>query len=247
MTALIKADLYRILRKKSLWLTIALAAALFTAIAIAAKLRAGTGFGFVSRENIFTENALPAIFGAAVFIGIYTDEFTAKSMQAAIGRGVSRLRIIAAKIISCFVLTVIICIPAVLYLLLLSVVTGAGLTAADISWLLLTFMKSAYVVALSVPLAAVIIYLTDNRALSVFAAIALLLIIPLFISLLETNVLFHNLHPSRYTIEGFARRGFSDIMLGGSGIGTLIAGFALYTAAAYLLSALVFARRELDF
>ena len=49
------------------------------------------------------------------------------------------------------------------------------------------------------------------------------------------------------SLEGFACRGFSDLLLTGSGAGTLIFGFLIHMLIAFLLFTLVFARKELDF
>ena len=168
-------------------------------------------------------------------------------MQASIGRGVSRTRIILCKIITCVAVSILIFTCLAVFLCLLGLVMGAKMTARDLAILLLCVLKAAYCTAGYAPIAAVIIYLTDNKALSVFINVVLLLFLPLFLTLLEQSVLFANLHPSRYTLEGFACRGFSDLLLTGRGAGMLIFGFLIHMLIAFLLSTLVFARKELDF
>ena len=54
-------------------------------------------------------------------------------------------------------------------------------------------------------------------------------------------------YAGEYDIEGFANRGIADLILTGGGAGTLLSGFVLYILIAFLLSVLVFRRRELDF
>lgn len=247
MTSLIKADLYRILHKKTLWILFVCTLAVSAAYSLILRSGSWNGFSYSVRQSTLVTGLTALLFGAALFISVYSDEFTARSMQAAIGRGLSRTKVIAAKIISCVIVSLILYAALLAYLLIQSRILQAGMTAEDTKILVLSVLKAAYCVAGYTPLAAVVIYLTDNKALSVFVEILLVLLLPGFMSILELSVLFANLHPSRYTLTGFANRGFTDLMLTGGGAGTLALGFAVYLAAAFALSVLVFCRRELDF
>lgn len=157
------------------------------------------------------------------------------------------MQIILCKIIACVAVSLILFTCLAVFQCLLGLVMEAKMSAGDLQILLLYILKTAYCTAGYAPIAAVIIYLTDNKALSVFINVVLLLFLPLLLTMMEKTVLFANLHLSRYTLEGFARRGFSDILLTGSGAGTLLSGFLIHMLIAFLLSTLVFARKELDF
>ena len=108
-------------------------------------------------------------------------------MQASIGRGVSRTRIILCKIITCVAVSLLIFTCLAVFLCLLGLVMGAKMTARDLAILLLCVLKAAYCTAGYAPIAAVIIYLTDNKALSVFINVVLLLFLPIFLTMLEQS------------------------------------------------------------
>lgn len=247
MTALIKADLYRILHKRTLWIIIGITALIETAVAVYNRTRVWNGFVFVDQEISIALSLSGILIGTLLFISVYSDEFTARSMQTVIGRGLSRTKVILAKIISCVIIAFLVYLLTLLFLLFLSVVLGARMTAADAGYLSLSVLQTAYCTAGNAALAAVVIYLTGNHALSVFVNIALIALLPNALFLMESSVLMKNLHPSYYTLQGFAERGVSDLMLTGDGTGTLIFGFVFYMGIAFLLSVLVFRRRELEF
>lgn len=247
MIHLIRADLRRILRKKSFYIALAVAAVLSVLLVLWDRTHLWNGFAFAVHEKNYLLNGSTVILGIAVFSVVYTDEFRAKSMQAAIGRGVTRGRIIAAKIADVIALTAIIYGCFSVFLLLLSLAAGAHMTAADLKILLLTVLMGAYTVICCAPLAAVILYITDNSALAVFIMLLLTTVIPTLSSFLDTRVLFHNAHITHYMIQGFANRAFSDMMLGGNGAATLLLGAVIYLGLALLLSVLAFRRKELDF
>ena len=105
MISLMRADLRRILNKRSFQIVLGLTAALALSFVIMDRMNFWNGFVFAVNRINSLESTIPLIMGLALFIGVYADEFQSKALQAAIGRGLPRRRLILVKIIDCTVLT----------------------------------------------------------------------------------------------------------------------------------------------
>lgn len=247
MIHLIRADLRRIVRKKSFLFVALLTALISVLLALWNTRNLWSGFSYAVNQMNFLHGGSTLLLGLAVFSAVYSDEFRARSMQAAIGRGVPRRRIILAKAIDCIALTVLVYACLLAFVLLLGVLLGAHMTAEDVKILVTAACLGAYKLICCAPLAAVILYRTDNDGLAVFLFLVLAAVIPTILQFAGETILFHNLHLSHYYISGFADRTFSDIMLGGNGIGTALTGGIIYLGLAVLLSWLVYRKKELNF
>lgn len=248
MIDLIRADLRRILRKRSFLLVLVVSAAIAVLLILWNKAQdVWNGFAFAVSQRAFLKSWSTLLLGIAVFSGIYADEFRARSMQAVIGRGMSRAKVIAAKIIDCTLLTALVYAFFLAFLLLMGHITDARMTPDDLRILVLSAVSGAYIVALCAPAAAITLYRTDNIPAANVTLVVLLAVLPGTLRLMEMTVLFHNLRPTHYYIEGIADRAFSDMLLGGGGILTLAAGAAIYLGLSFLLSLLVFGKKELEF
>ncbi len=246
MISLIKADLLRILNKRSFQIVLAVTAALVLALVIPDRLKFWNGFVYaVNRINALT-TTIPVIIGIASFLGIYADEFQSKSLQAAIGRGMPRRRLILSKIIVCSILTAIVFVVFFVFFVLLGRILGAHMSPEDVKILALATVSGAYIVICCTPLAAILLYATDNTALSVFAELLLISVIPLALEMMGSKPLIHNFHLDSLYVTGFANGFFADMMLTGGGFLRLLAGAVLYLGLAYLVSWLVFRKKELE-
>ena len=102
MSKLIKADLRRILRKNILYIfTVLLAIA-----AIATKNGKTPGQQIDAMEAMMDGLGI-ILISIPVLLCVYGDEFRSGSMQIAIGRGVSRTKIIVAKFLDCVILSLV--------------------------------------------------------------------------------------------------------------------------------------------
>lgn len=246
MISLMRADLRRILNKRSFQIVLGLTAALALSFVIMDRMNFWNGFVFAVNRINSLESTIPLIIGLALFIGVYADEFQSKALQAAIGRGLPRRRLILVKIIDCTVLTAGIFLCFFVFFVLLGLILGAHMTPEDLKILALSTVSGAYTVILCTPLAAVILYATDNTALAVFAELILIAIIPFVLQLFGRVLLIYDFHLDTFYITGFADGFFADMMLRGGGILRLLVGAVLYLGLAYLLSWLVFRKKELD-
>lgn len=246
MINLIKADLRRILQKKSFLLVIAIVFLMAAGMTVWDRIHLWNGTVYAFRQGNMARNTGVLLIGMALFAGIYVDEFRAGSMKPVIGRGVSRTKVIAAKIIDSTIMTAIVYLVFLLFALIMGLVSGAGMSGQEIKLMCLFVMSGAYMIMCCAPIAAVVLYLTDNSAFATFFMLLLTVILPFAMDLSKSLVLFHNLRIADYYIDGFAGRAVTDMMLTGGGFMTLVLGAALYIGAAFLVSLLVFRKKELD-
>ncbi|MBR1629762.1 MAG: hypothetical protein IJ679_10950 [Lachnospiraceae bacterium] len=246
MTNIIKADLRRILEKRSVQLILVLCLGLSVFDALWDKHHFWNDFVFTVHQRNLIDGASTIFLGLVLFSAVYADAFRARSLQAIIGHGLSRPMVIAAKILDCAILTIGIYACYFVFQLVLSLATGASLDDFDRTILFFSAVCSAYVVTCCSSLAAAVLFATDNVALSVFAQLALLMIIPFVLELTGTLVFFHNNHIADYYITGFSERAFTGMVLDGSGFGTLLLGTTLYIGLAWLLTFLIFRKKELE-
>lgn len=106
MLKLIRSEIYRLLHKKSLYMTNAVLMVIFGAILYFAMTEAGRD----DMSMMLIGNSLlpitPYIFGAIWFIAVYTDDFGSKSLSNIVAAGYPKWMIVVSKFIV-FVLFVI--------------------------------------------------------------------------------------------------------------------------------------------
>ena len=126
---------------------------------------------------------------------------------------------------------------------------NAGLSPTNINYILTGLFTSAYIAMGVVIISAVVLFISNNVALSIFFELILTLILPLVITLLKDVPLIATLHIDRYYLFGVANWAFSDWMLGlvGNAIMVFFLGFVCYVGLATLATIFVFRRKELEF
>lgn len=241
----IKADFNRIGKRIPRYITIV--AALAATAFIMLKLADGeTVYGIVDILN----KALPyicPIFGIIEFIFVYADDLKAKTMQIAIGRGVSRNRVVMSKWIEhallCFAdLTVLL-----IEIVICSAVKGAifsGEPAADVIILMVTgLVKSIGAMGMTM----ILVFLTENVVLSVITYIlASVGILGAIFGLILTLGPLENLHLDNYLFSNLIMTAQSRMIVGTFSVGHIL-GILVYLAAFYFATVLLFKRKELEF
>lgn len=246
MTSLIRADLGRILRKRSFLAVIFLSAADSAGSALWARNDVWNGFAYAVNQGSILTGICVFLIGLSVFLSIFADDFVSGAMKVVVGRGFSRTSVIIAKVIDCVLLTILSYGFLAAFQILLGVLLGAGMSPDDVKNLLLCAVSGAFQVICCTHCAAVVFFLTDNTPFSTFMDLAFLGIIPIALNLMSGSVIFHNIHISNYYISGFAQRFFSDAMLGGGAALTLVTGTLIWLGIPSLLSILIFGKKELD-
>lgn len=98
MSNYIRADIRRILRKRSFLNGVGIFAGLFAVLVFIYFNPAFTAEMYVSKITSFM-SYFPLVIGLLVFLSVYADDFKCRSMQVAIGYGIPRGKIIMAKLL----------------------------------------------------------------------------------------------------------------------------------------------------
>lgn len=145
MTNYIIADIKRVFLKKSFLTAVGIYAGIFLLMMFIYSNPTFTAEAYVEKTKSFL-GFLPLLIGLAIFLSVYYDDFKSKSMQTAIGYGISRHKIVASKfaesiiisILSSLFICIIILITPMLMKLSLSKAQGLELALGVVSEILRT-------------------------------------------------------------------------------------------------------------
>ena len=248
MRRLIRADLRRILRKRSV-IVFFIIMLIYVFIRVSA-MYAVYNVPFVAVKELM-DSLLPInlVLGVIIFNGIYSDDFKSMSYVSAIGRGIPRVKVLLAKLMDVF----IICL--VMYGLIALVMTGylwkAGCSlnyTLSMAWYS-SFIVSVYKNVGYIALASMFLYITNNIPLSMIVLVLLHILMPLSTAVLGFISFLKPLHLNRINYAGLADNAVADFMFGMivPGIIKLIIGLVLYLGIVILVTRILFDKKELEF
>ena len=245
MKRYMNADLYRIFTRVPRYILLAV---LYAAIFFIARTSADeqTIYQFIQSFTKYV-NALFVIIGLVEFVFVYGDDFKAKTMQIAIGTGISRRRVILTKWAEVAVLMLVDTLVMAVVVVIAAATKGVGFEADVIGkFVILLFFGFLKVIG-SVGFTMIFVFWTQNTSLGmlIYLATASEITGHLFGAVLETGVL-SSLHISGYTFSGLMQMSRSRLMAGAFNFWFML-GIVLYLVAFFFLTCLVFRRRELEF
>ena len=245
MRSLIVSDILRILKKKTYWIVMAivLVITLFSGLGMIKS-----GFNGMTSQSTNIRNTGSTILGICIFLSVYADEFSSRSMQCMIGRGISRAKLQTAKLIDCVILTFISCVIWAAWVTVLNLIFGAKLQPSYLPAIYAAFLAFAFQAIAYGTISAVFLYKSSNVAAATVVDIVLYVVLFEFIDMIATNApLAPTIIADRICLTGCINQIYTRIVLG-QPCGWLIAGVCLfYISGALLISILVFRKRELDF
>ena len=245
MNRYLNADMHRIFTRipRYIVLLVAYAAIFFT---ITQTSDEKTVYEFISSFASYV-NFLFGIIGLIEFVYVYGDDFRAKTMQIAIGTGISRLRVILTKWAEIAILMLIDMLVMALVIIIAAATNGVTLTP-DITgqFFVLLFFGVIKVIG-SVGFTMIFVFWMNNTSVGMLIYLATVseIIGHLFSALLDADFL-KNLHISGYTFSGLLQLSRARLMLGSFNLWYNL-GIILYLAAFFFLTCLVFRKRELEF
>ena len=241
----IKADFYRIFKRIPRYIILVL---LFAAAA-AAMLSVADGSTPYQILDLLTKYAafICAVFAIVEYIYVYNDDFKAKTLQIAIGRGITRSGVILTKWIETTILCVMDFLILMAIILICSAIRGAvfgGEAAADVIIIMLTsLMKSVTAVGFTM----IFTFLSQNATLGTLVFIlAITGIGEMIISALISIGVLDKLHLSTYLVNALIDTFKTRAIIGTFSIPHFI-GIIAYNVAFFFITKLMFKWRELDF
>ena len=184
MRRLIKADLKRILRRKSIWIFFA-AVCLITVWDVVVNIDGAPDrdfvFAFAAADN---SGFLGLLIGFVLIVRIYADEFKSMVMIGVIGRGLSRDKFVIGKFLDLCVLTVLMEVITIIFVFILKAAFGATFAPIETRFLIVSFIIEFLQTIAYVAIAAFFYFLSENAAVGLFAYLTFQIIIPLALELL---------------------------------------------------------------
>lgn len=248
MTNYIHADLNRIFHRISRWVIIVL------------FLAGGLGFEFYqavtrSYNGINLTSAAYTFFDlAAVVLGIveiqsvFADDFRAKTMQIAIGLGVSRPKIVLAKLLDFAILALIDSLTIMVLYTLGGTACGIHLMGEQIYLMFISALESAVLMTIVAAITMIPVFYMQSTTFAVlFFLIISLDPLKMVFQLLSTKEIVLNLHLVELMFSSVNNTLFTQLSLRNMFPIAQFLGVIAYLAAAYGLSVLAFRKRELEF
>lgn len=249
MSKLIKADIDRVLRRKSLWFLVIAVLAIVTFIIIDRVFSApDQGFAFAAAAGDGMTN-VGFIVGLFLILNIYSDDFKSMTFINVIGRGLTRMELIIAKLIDTYVIMVNMYLVSGIMVLVLKSMMGISLSPMEIRYIVFKAICDIITTTASIIIAAVFFYMTENTVLGVIAYIFCEVIIPLALDLVIMIPRISKFHLERIFISGITSTMMADFMIGNilEGIGLLLLINVFYIGVPVVITILLFNKKELDF
>ena len=250
----ITTDILRAYRKKGLLICLGVVVALMVLSLVITmvhpfKSMGGTSGTFKSLTSAFYEfNAF--LVAIPVFSTVYSDDFKSKSMQTALGFGISRNKMILARFFECLILLIECHVFIMLLTFLFAAICGAsssvivGLTGElwIIALKILGFLCLSMILVYGTqkPTLGLVLFILLNADLFAFI-VELIDMIPF---LKDNDIKLHNVFPSGMimNIDDAAHAGKI-----GETIARIILFIAVYVVVPVIISMRLFRKKELDF
>lgn len=193
---------------------------------------------------------LAVFFGLFEMLAVFSEDFKVKTMQVAIGLGVTRNKVVICKLLETIILMVLDCIVIVLLTLATGSVLGASIAPAVLTDLVLALLiKFLLAQAVVVSITMIVMFMTQSTILSLFVYILtglgtiylLLSFMPMFgLTWLE------NLNLGRLTLSYNVGAFYSRLVLGSFDFVSFLIVIA-HLAAGIIATCKLFQKSELDF
>ncbi len=240
MWRVILADIRRILRKRSffIWLFILFFLQIFD-MADAEELPVDELLSGI-RDSADSRNVF---FSAiSVYLSVFADDMRSNAIVGITGRGLSRRKLLTAKIIDCLILLAIIqFVMAVWHLMLFEIIE---VPVSD-RQLRLYFIYVGYCVLRGVAVLAMsmlVQIITGEVALAVICLVSLCMFVPDLLRFLQTSL---SIDLYGYTFSGLRDKAFASVSVAGTGWQILPAA-AVYIFGVCYIASVVFEKKELD-
>lgn len=178
---------------------------------------------------------------------IYTQDFKAKTMQTAIGSGLSRPQVVLAKFLECDLLILADLILVLIASLVFSVATGISLLPEQLGTLALCVFGGWLSTAICIHVTSIFLFYLQNAGALCILYLIIYLDPPAMILSLTRNVpLLASLHLESITYTNVVNTFTSQLALRHCNIPMLLATI-FYLIASYFITCVLFKKRELEF
>ena len=246
----IHADIKRILQRSSHLFTMLLAFGIFFCAVYLPNRGGQTTSVTLVTSACSTLDWLVVIIGLFEMIAVFSEDFKVKTMQVAIGLGVSRSKVVLCKLIEVAILLVLDCIALTLLTMGMGALLGFAIPFYVLQDLIVTLLVKCLIAQIaSVSLTMIVLFLTQSTILSIFVFI---LISGGIVNMLLTALpmlgitALDNLNLARLTLSYLVGLFNSRLLLGTFDFPSAL-GIAIYIGVGVFATCKLFGKRELDF
>lgn len=249
MRRLIRADIRRILKKRSV-IVLFLLTLLYLCFRVIGSYYAYEGDPIAPVKDLMSRLRLPQlVIGLVVLFGAYADDFRSMTYSCVIGRGLTRSKLVLAKLLDTVILTVLMYGILTLVLRLWLMFAGCSFTPRLSRAFYMTIFISVYKTVGYIALASMLLYVTNNIPVTTISLLLLYIAVPYSANLFSLNPQVKALHVERLHYAGLADNAMSDFMFGsvGMGIFKLVLGLLVYLGLVLFVTIRFFDKKELEF
>ncbi|MDC7292648.1 hypothetical protein NXH67_03860 [Butyrivibrio sp. DSM 10294] len=243
MRNLLRADLKRIFQVSLIYIGLLLALIYISYMVLEGVVNDGS-IGLVRGVQKSLSGAPIALFIVfPTFYAVFAHELSSKSMQAVLGHGITRDKLIVAKLLDAAI--VLLCVYLVIIAVTLAVINGGSAIILSsqqqmnlVVFIILRWLRHFGYIVFS----AMIMYISGSTVLGIVVCVAFTVVFKLVFNMIE---FFSSLSLYDYTFDGLLDWAYTGIEMGAF-------PWELFPAACYLLAALAittyfFRRKEFDF
>ena len=239
MRNLLKADLRRILKKRSFYIWLFLTSLFLFIGGGLSKYTSDT----LNIERAMIKFAVPVIVSLNVYLSVFGDELKTGAIQCIIGRGISRTRVVMTKFLECLILSGILFAVVELVYFVRNIVFNVGaspLQSASLAFYIFMF----YIRTMGyLAIASFFVYLTWSTAPGIIALVVLSSFIGLTLNLIETLL---KVPVYQYYFDGLLDAAYAEISAGNVGY-QIIPAVVIYIGGALFRAPVVFRKKEIEF
>ena len=235
----LKADIYRVLKKKSYLIASAVVFAIYLVTLVVLLNKAAD---YLDMVNSVLADLGVIVIGITVFTSVFSDDFSSKAMQTVIGFGTSRRKLVLSRFIEYLVILGQALLALTIIILVLFAVTGH---MPEVSSSIGYLWKSYLLAALSASVAMIFVYGMKSPTLGLIVFIAFIVDIFGLVFMGLSFIPFlaeHNIDPAAFLPGSLINAAFNE----GKTIDLLYA-FIGYIVLPQIIAVKLFENRELEF
>lgn len=241
-----KADLRRIFRRIPWWITLVIQCLILFAVGYLTKVISWSNENFYQNINLYFSNAAPLFIGLFDLGVIYADDFKAKTLQVAIGSGVSRIQVIIIKFIELAIIALVELLVQGAVTVIMANILGAELTSVQYGDIVVLLFIAWLTALCCTAAAAILMFRNQNGEIGKLIYIAMWMPVPTLLRYLLEMGPWAQLQLSKYLYSEQLSLLCSYLMLRKMNFGCLFA-IALFIAVCFAITVLLNRHKELEF
>jgi ABC-type transport system involved in multi-copper enzyme maturation permease subunit len=247
MFSLIRAEIYRVLHKRSFYIYFGVLAVLYAMFVVIRLSSLGVDSVGDDASKMFT--FLPVLVGGYLFATLFNDDLSSKNLSTLIGFGISKAKIVLAKLLLLVGFGTLIFGLAPLFMNFVYALLGFANTGESLGIAYAYALTGLMATVAYAAIAAIAVYGLQRATFAIVLFIILTLgqVDQLVMMLFQLDFLA-NLVPDimNHLLTGITTTVRNDILVGGNALGALTE-YGVYIVVATALSVVAFNKKELEF